>query len=59
MVGGTDFLKAAKAIGATDTLAKPFRALELVEKVNALLAGADTPRHAGAPHDAQTGCCPA
>lgn len=41
MVGDTDFLKAALAMGANDTLAKPFRASELVEKVSALLADAD------------------
>ena len=41
MVGDTDFLKAAAAIGATDTLAKPFRAVELVSKVSSLLQAAE------------------
>ncbi|MBL8707435.1 MAG: response regulator [Rhodospirillales bacterium] len=53
MVGDTDFLKAAAQIGATDTLAKPFRAVELVSKVSSLLQGAEArstaaPVHAGA-----------
>jgi DNA-binding response OmpR family regulator len=62
MVGGTDFLKAATAMGATDTLAKPFRAMELVAKVSALLDIGDALRQAAvlsdAP-DASHGCCPA
>jgi len=41
MVGDTDFLKAAAQIGASDTLAKPFRANELVTKVSALLQAAE------------------
>jgi len=37
MVGDTNFLTAASQIGASDTLAKPFRATELIEKVGRLL----------------------
>jgi CheY-like chemotaxis protein len=62
MVGDTDFLKAAKEIGASDTLAKPFRAMDLVEKVAALLAGGQTDRNEAARGDepeANHGCCPA
>jgi DNA-binding response OmpR family regulator len=47
-VGDTDFLKAALAIGATDTLAKPFRAMQLVEKVSALLEAAEAMHQASA-----------
>ncbi|MCC7046745.1 MAG: response regulator [Alphaproteobacteria bacterium] len=46
MVGDTDFLKAALAMGANDTLAKPFRASELVDKVSALLATVSAARSA-------------
>lgn len=61
-VGDTDFLKAARAIGASDTLAKPFRAMELVEKVSALLAGAEARQRAAGREgasEAGCGCCPA
>lgn len=59
MVGDTDFLKAAKAIGASDTLAKPFRAMELVAKVSALLDQGDRLRQSARAEaaDAGQGCC--
>lgn len=47
LVNGTDFLKAAAEIGATATLAKPFRASDLLTKVGGLLANMPS-RHAGA-----------
>lgn len=55
MVGDTDFLKAAKAIGASDTLAKPFRAMELVAKVSALLDQADRLRQTARAEAADAG----
>lgn len=47
LVNGTDFLKAAAQIGASETLAKPFRASDLLTKVGGLLAGAPTRAVAG------------
>lgn len=38
--GWSDFLRMASALGANDTLAKPFTASEFVERVAGLLKGA-------------------
>ncbi len=38
--GWSDFLRMASALGANDTLAKPFTAIEFVERVGRLLGGA-------------------
>ena len=60
MVGDTDFLKAASQIGATDTLAKPFRANELVTKVSSLLQAAEARTTAASmPTGAALGGCTA
>lgn len=48
IVGGANFPQAAKQIGASDTLAKPFRATELIGKVETLLGRAESRRHGGA-----------
>jgi len=37
--GWSDFLRMASALGANDTLAKPFTASELIRRVERLLAG--------------------
>ena len=41
--GWKDFLHMAKALGASDTLAKPFMVSEFVEHVARLLAGRSSP----------------
>lgn len=40
--GWSDFLRMASALGATDTLAKPFTASELLRRVERLLTGPKT-----------------
>ena len=37
--GHADFLSVARELGATDTLAKPFRAKDLIAKITTLLGG--------------------
>jgi DNA-binding response OmpR family regulator len=44
-VGNADYLKMAKALGATDTIAKPFDLEELLSRVKTSLAGARAMPH--------------
>jgi DNA-binding NtrC family response regulator len=48
-VGNADFLKMAKALGATDTIAKPFDHEELLSRVKTSLAGARAMPHRDMP----------
>ena len=48
-IGNADFLKMAKALGATDTTAKPFEHEELLSRVKTSLAGARAMPHRDMP----------
>lgn len=48
-VGNADFLKMAKALGATDTIAKPFDHEALLSRVKTFLAGARAMPHRDMP----------